>query len=119
MGRFEFQPDSDGTLSVESAVFQALGRASTCWESLEGTGIFQSEDAQEVGEVLIEKIHADLGPPGPRLGMATTRELLEELECRMRLAFQPSWEMTGFGRACATSLRLFPPEELNYKTVDS
>lgn len=53
---FEFSLEDDGTLSLESAVFQALGAASACWENLSGAGVFQSEEAQEIGNVLVEAI---------------------------------------------------------------
>lgn len=53
---WEFTPEHDGTLSIESAVFQALGGASTCWESLSEAGEFDSARAKEIGEALIERI---------------------------------------------------------------
>lgn len=58
MGKFEFYREYDGSLPLESAVFQALGAASVCWESMEGTGIFQSDRAKEIGEALLEVIRA-------------------------------------------------------------
>jgi hypothetical protein len=61
--RFEFRPEHDGTLSLEAAVFQALGAASACWENLEGAGVFQSERAKEIGEALLEVIPELI--PGP------------------------------------------------------
>jgi len=56
---FEFTPEHDGTLSIESAVFQALGAASTCWENLTWTGVFQSDRAKEIGEALLVKIRKE------------------------------------------------------------
>jgi len=53
---FAFQPEDDGSLPIETAVFQALGAASTCWESLEGTGVFDSERAKEIGDALLHVI---------------------------------------------------------------
>lgn len=50
---FEFTLDEDGTLSLESAVFQALGYASVCW-SEPPRGVFESERAKEAGDKLIE-----------------------------------------------------------------
>jgi hypothetical protein len=41
-------------------VFEAIGAGSTCWESLEGTGIFQDDRAVAVGNALCEV----LGLPG-------------------------------------------------------
>lgn len=56
MAKFEFLPEHDGTVPIESAVFQALGAASVCWEEMSGTGTFQSDRAKEIGEALIERI---------------------------------------------------------------
>lgn len=54
---WEFTPDGEtGELSIESAVFQALGGASTCWESLSEAGEFDSTRAKEIGDALIERI---------------------------------------------------------------
>ena len=43
----------DGPPSLEEVVFQALGAASTCWESMAGTGVFQSERAKGIGDAVI------------------------------------------------------------------
>lgn len=43
--------------SLEEAVFTALGAASTCWESLEGTGIFESDRAKQIGDDLVAWIN--------------------------------------------------------------
>lgn len=56
---FEFHREHDGSLSLDAAVFQALGAASTCWESLEGTGIFDSTRAKEIGDTLLTFIRAE------------------------------------------------------------
>lgn len=66
---FRFIPEHDGTLSLESAVFQALGYASTCWENMEGTGVFASDRAKECGEALVDFVRrfdpaAEKIPPG-------------------------------------------------------
>lgn len=47
----------------KEAVFQALGAASVCWESLEHAGIFQSTKAELIGNQLIERLSElfDLG----------------------------------------------------------
>jgi hypothetical protein len=50
---FAFQPDHDGTLTIESAVFQALGAASVCWSDMSGTGVFEDQRAKEIGETLL------------------------------------------------------------------
>lgn len=50
---FQFQPEHDGSLSLESAVFQALGYASTCWDVMYGVGKFHSTEAKDCGEKLL------------------------------------------------------------------
>jgi ABC-type thiamine transport system substrate-binding protein len=44
----------DQATTVESAVYQAIGAGSTCWENLEGTGVFNDTKAREVAEELLE-----------------------------------------------------------------
>lgn len=61
---FEFHREHDGSLSLDSAVFQALGAASTCWESLEGTGVFDSTRAKEIGDTLLAFIGAHIDCSG-------------------------------------------------------
>jgi hypothetical protein len=53
---FEFQPEEDGSLPIETAVFQALGAASMCWDSVELAGAFHSEKAKAIGLALLDKI---------------------------------------------------------------
>jgi hypothetical protein len=50
---FTFQPEHDGSLPIAAAVYQALGRASTCWETMSGTGVFDDAAARGVGEALL------------------------------------------------------------------
>lgn len=52
---FTFDREEDGSLSPESAIFQALGAASMCW-SLTPRGIFESEQAKAIGEALIKEL---------------------------------------------------------------
>src|ERR1039457_4330738 len=42
--------------TVREAVFQALGTASMCWEKVEGAGVFQSDQAAEIGDQLLATI---------------------------------------------------------------
>lgn len=51
---FEF----DGAETVRDAVFIALGAASMCWQHIEKAGIFESEQAIEIGEALLDKLAA-------------------------------------------------------------
>jgi hypothetical protein len=50
---FEFTRGHDGSLPVESAVFQALGAASMCWSETP-KGIFDSTRVKEIGDKLLE-----------------------------------------------------------------
>lgn len=59
--KFSFQLDEDGAVSVESAVFQALGAASMCWSETP-TGVFDSTKAKEIGEALLEKLGPESCP---------------------------------------------------------
>lgn len=53
--KFTFQREEDGSLSATSAVYQALGAASTCW-TLPPRGIFKSEEAAEIAEALFGEL---------------------------------------------------------------
>lgn len=57
---WEFTPDEDDELSIESAVFQALGGASMCWEAIEHAGVFDSTRAREIGERLLEHLDVEM-----------------------------------------------------------
>lgn len=57
MGKFEFVPEHDGTVPVETAVYQALGAASVCWEDMTHAGVFDSDKAKEIGEALMAVIN--------------------------------------------------------------
>lgn len=48
----------DDADTLEAVVFQAIGAGSVCWESLEGTGVFQDGQAREVGEAAVARIRA-------------------------------------------------------------
>lgn len=89
---FTFHREHDGSLSVRSAIFQALGRASTCWENMSGTGVFDSTHAKEVGDALILELGLDSEETsskcdGPHLGLATTRRLLDEIYARIEIDY--------------------------------
>jgi hypothetical protein len=49
----------DNSEDLRSAVFQALGAASACWDDLSNAGVFQSERARGIGEELLERIAAE------------------------------------------------------------
>lgn len=65
--------------SRESAVFQALGSASMCWEKVDKAGVFDSAKVKEIGDGLVLFLDRT---DKPNLGLATTRELLDELTAR-------------------------------------
>lgn len=48
-------------ISIESAVNQALGAASTCWENMSGTGVFNSNEALNISDQLLKRIR-QMGP---------------------------------------------------------
>lgn len=51
---FNFAERTDRELGLEDVVFQALGGASTCWSSIEDAGVFDSNRAKEIGDLLVE-----------------------------------------------------------------
>lgn len=51
---FEFSVRDGEVLTLEGAVFQALGAASVCWSSINKAGVFDSYRAKIIGETLIE-----------------------------------------------------------------
>lgn len=53
---FVFHREDDGGLSPESAVFQALGAASTCWDSMKEAGEFHSTRCKLIGETLLAEL---------------------------------------------------------------
>lgn len=58
------------------AVFLAIGAASMCWENVGAAGIFDSTQAKVIGEELMGWVNR------PRLGYATTLDLINELHAR-------------------------------------
>jgi hypothetical protein len=60
---FEFSREPDGTLPLRSAVYQALGAASTCWIGYGWqSDAFDSVRAQEIGEALMCEIERAMLP---------------------------------------------------------
>lgn len=43
---------------IEQAVFEAIGAASVCWETLEGAGVFDSTRAKQIGDELVDYINS-------------------------------------------------------------
>lgn len=42
---------------ITQVVFQAVGAGSVCWENMSGTGIFQDDQARNVGDDAVARIH--------------------------------------------------------------
>lgn len=53
---FSFTPDENGELTLQAAVFQAIGAASTCWENLEEAGVFDTDRAAYITGCLLSLI---------------------------------------------------------------
>lgn len=51
--QFEFSVRPGEELTLEEAVFQALGAASTCWDDISAAGVFHSECCKDVGDKLV------------------------------------------------------------------
>ncbi len=50
------------TDNLRTLIFQAIGEASMCWEFPEKAGIFQSEQAEQIGLRLLGEINSILKP---------------------------------------------------------
>lgn len=102
---FEFY---DAGNDLESYVYQALGAASVCWESMDGTGVFNSDRALEIGKSLISKIretHQDQGTLQYKIHrqrkMLTALEKAREVE-----VLDVGWyELTGITDTYPTRIR--------------
>lgn len=51
-----FAFDRRESLTLTSAVYQAIGAASVCWENPGGAGVFDSDRAAEIAEALLTEI---------------------------------------------------------------
>lgn len=66
--------------TLEELVFQAIGAASTCWENLEGAGIFRATRAKALGDELLERLRER---ENSLVKLISTRTLINELESRI------------------------------------
>lgn len=73
----------DRAETLNELVFQALGAASMCWETPEGAGVFDSTRAKAIGDEVVARLRARENEP--RLGCATTRQLLDEITTRIEI----------------------------------
>lgn len=71
----------DGQKNREAAVYQAIDAASLCWLETP-TGVFDSTKAKEIAEGLLYFINKE---DRPLLGLATNKQLLEELQARAEI----------------------------------
>jgi hypothetical protein len=53
---FTFLTSVDEELTLKTAVYQAIGAASNCWERDGGQGVFQDDYAREIAERLLDTI---------------------------------------------------------------
>lgn len=54
-GWFEFDRRDD-PFTLASAVYQAIGAASVCWEHVDRAGVFESDAAKLIGDMLLDEI---------------------------------------------------------------
>jgi len=52
---FDYRDEDSNHEKAVSAIFQALGAASVCWEFPERAGVFDSTRAKQIGEALVEE----------------------------------------------------------------
>lgn len=118
-------------------VGQAMGAASTCWGNLRGAGVFDSERCGRILAALMEHINSVIDgvivgtteavrPQGEALlGLASTRELLREIEVRAAVG-RLDGEQQSYGAAllrleqiASGLLAGMPQAVLDYRTVGS
>lgn len=109
----------DGVDELPIAVYMALGGVSTCWTPDTGNAVFDSVQASQIGEELLAWISAH---EQANLGLATTRQLLVEVESRMqtdRFTEHPDAWCDQVSTLIAGWLAFLSPATLDYRTVDS
>lgn len=120
-------------LSLDEWVGQALGSASMCWESVGRAGVFDSTRCGEIANALLAHLNEVIdgvikstrkAEQGAQLGLASTREMLLELEARGAtgvLAERLAPHVRGLRllEVAARELRgQLAPAVLDYRTVD-
>lgn len=106
----------------KAVVYQAVGAGSVCWENPGGAGIFDSEQAVVVSEHALARLR-ELDEP--LLGLATTKQLIEELQARLETTqhipgatTREIKEADAAAQATAIMLTALPTSVLIYRTVD-
>jgi hypothetical protein len=112
-------------------VGQALGAASACWSDLQGAGLFDSTRCAAINAALMARVELALQQAiertmrtakeeaGPALGLASTRELLEEVGQRGMEAVHDNPDVNTEGLHLANlmvfAFQVFSDEVLNYR----
>lgn len=47
----------DVATPIDQVIGEAIGRASVCWENMEGTGVFDSDTASQITQEVLDVIH--------------------------------------------------------------
>lgn len=50
-------------MTKQEIIMQAVGEASMCWANIEGAGVFESEQAKQVGDALLKRLEEDDSQP--------------------------------------------------------
>lgn len=107
---WKFEP-SDPGCGLKTFIGEAVGAASMCWETPYGAGEFDSTRASAIVDAIYERA---MSPAGARMGMASTEDLLNELEARFRISSE------HLALARVQHLRMILDRKtLDYRTVDS
>lgn len=119
--KFEFTRNQDGSLPIREAIGQAIGAGSMCWDP-RPTGAFDSETASDISKALEKEMVKEFLSinDDPKLGLATTRQLLREIESRAVVHALGGEHLTysqpliGIMKTMILDL---PEEMLDYRTV--
>lgn len=81
-------PGPSASEQLATKVYESIGAATTCWENLEGTGVFDDARAKKIGDELLAYINdtTTVRQTEPLLGLATTDQLIRELAARSHIA---------------------------------
>lgn len=74
-------PTPEARETLRHAVYETLGAASMCWDP-RPEGVFESERASALGSSLLALIESVTHMGEPNLGLATTREIIDEYRAR-------------------------------------
>lgn len=90
------------TKDLETCIYEAIGAASVCWESMEGTGVFQDVRAKAIGDQLLARIR-----------------LFQDRQASVEVAAptEPGWYAYSGGRQ--TMIFLLRPEQQWFVIADN